>query len=218
MTFSQNQQQKSTSPRTFGYLRVSTIKQDVEKNKKEILLFAHEKKLPNLQFVDEICSGKISWKKRKIGQILEEAKEGDAIVTSEFSRLTRSMLQCLEILSVAMQKKVSIYILKGGWELNDSLQSKVLAFAFSLVSEVERDLISARTVEALRAKREAGVILGRPKGKVGKSKLDEFRVEIESLLSNGASEIFLARRYHSSPSNFCLWMKKHNIQKPNPHL
>lgn len=74
MTNSLNQQQKS-APRTFAYLRVSTIQQNTEKNKKEILLFSHEKQLPNVEFVEEVISGKISWRKRKIGQILEEAKE-----------------------------------------------------------------------------------------------------------------------------------------------
>lgn len=117
------------------------------------------------------------------------------------------MLQCLEILSVAMQKKISIYVLNGGWELNDSLQSKVLAFAFSLVSEVERDLISARNVEALKAKKEAGIVLRRPKGKIGKSKLDPYRLEIESLLANGSSQKFISGRYHTTPASLCLWMK-----------
>jgi DNA invertase Pin-like site-specific DNA recombinase len=214
MTFSLNLSQNHTLPRTFAYLRMSTPKQNLEKNKSEILMFAHSKKFGSVEFVEEYCSGKVDWRQRKIGQILETAQPGDRVIFSEFSRMARSMLQCLEIMSVAMQKQVCLYTIKGGWELDNSLQSKVLAFAFSLCSEVERDLISARTVEALRVKKEQGVVLGRPKGKVGKSKLDQYRPEIEGLLSNGATQTFISRRYDSTPANLCLWMKKHQIKKP----
>lgn len=212
MTISLNSSDSSTHPRTFAYLRMSTLKQDMEKNKAEILMFAHSKKFGEVQFVEEFVSGKVDWRERKIGKILETAQPGDRIIFSEFSRMARSMLQCLEIMSAAMQKQVCLYTIKGGWELDDSLQSKVLAFAFSLVSEVERDLISARTIEALRAKKEQGIVLGRPKGP-GKSKLDKYRLEIEGLLANGSSQTFISARYHTTPANLCLWMKKNNIKK-----
>lgn len=213
MTYSPNSAQNTASPRTFAYLRMSTLKQDNSKNKADILLFANSKQFGNVEFYEEFCSGKTNWKERKIGHILEIAQPKDRIIVSEFSRLARSMLQCLEILSVAMEKQISIYAIKGNWTLDDSIQSKVLAFAFSLASEIERDLISARTVEALKAKREAGIVLGRPRG-IGKSRLDQYRPEILGLLSNGASQVFISQRFHVSPVTVCLWMKKHNIQKP----
>ncbi len=215
MTISLNPSQKPALLRTYAYLRMSTPKQSLDKNKSEILMFAHSKKFGEVEFIEEYCSGKVDWRERKIGTLLNSTKPGDRIIFSEFSRMACSMLQCLEIMSFALEKQICLYTIKGGWVLDDSLQSKVLAFAFSLVSEVERDLISARTVEALKAKKELGVVLGRPKGKVGKSKLDKYRLEIEGLLANGTTQTFIARRYNSTPANLSLWLKKHNIMKPH---
>ncbi len=87
--------------------------------------------------------------------------------------------------------------------------------AFSMAAEIERDLISARTTEALRARKAAGLPLGRPKGP-GKSKLDPFRAEIEALLMNGSTQRFIAKRYKATPANLSNWIKKHGLKKPNP--
>ena len=108
---------------------------------------------------------------------------------------TWTMLECMEILSIALERDIAIYAVKGNWRLNQSIQSKVVAMAFSMASEIERDLISQRTTEALRAKKAAGVKLGRPKGP-GKSKLDAFRPEIEALLANGSTQKFISARYN----------------------
>ncbi len=104
------------------------------------------------------------------------------------------MLECMEIISNAMQKGISIYTVKGAWQLDDSIQSKVMAMVFSMASEIERDLISKRTRESLAAKKLSGVKLGKPTGP-GKSKLDQFRPEIEALLLNGSSQKYIAGRY-----------------------
>lgn len=213
MTFSLNQQSNHTA-RTFSYLRVSQVKQDLEKNKAEILALANTKKLGNVEFFEEKVSGKITWRQRKIGEILEIAQEGDSIVVSELSRLGRSMLECIEILSICLQRKINIFSVKGNWQLDNSIQSKIVAMAFSIAAEIERDLISQRTKEALQIRKQNGIQLGRPKGKIGKSKLDQFRLEIEGLLANGSTQSFIANRYHTTPANLCLWLKKHNIQKP----
>ena len=159
-----------------AYLRVSTLEQDLEKNKLEILKLAHEKELGRVTFIEETMSGKTSWRKRKLAQLLNDLGEGDSILVSELSRLGRSMLECMEILSIAMTKGIRIYAVKGNWQLDDSIQSKIVAMAFSMAAEIERDLISQRTKEALKARKAAGVKLGRPKGP-GKSKLDPFRPE-----------------------------------------
>ena len=127
--------------KTIGYLRVSTVEQDLEKNKMEILKLAHDKDLGKVHFVEEMASGKIAWRKRKIAQIIEESSKGDNILISELSRLGRSMLECMEILSIALQKGVNIYAIKGDWKLDGSLQSKIIAMAFSMAAEIERDLI-----------------------------------------------------------------------------
>jgi DNA invertase Pin-like site-specific DNA recombinase len=180
MTFSSNQTKTPPpTPKTIAYLRVSTIDQDLEKNKAAILALANAKVLGHVQFVEEKVSGKISWRKRKIADILENSQKGDNIIVSELSRLGRSMLECMEILSIASQKGINIYAIKGNWQLDSSIQSKIIAMAFSMAAEIERDLISKRTKEALIARKMSGVKLGRPRG-VGKSKLDAYRPEIEA--------------------------------------
>jgi DNA invertase Pin-like site-specific DNA recombinase len=105
--------------------------------------------LGRVHFVEEIISGKISWRERKIAEVLESLKANDALVVSELSRLGCSMLECMEILSVAAQKRINVYAVKGSRRLDQSIQIKIIAMAFSIAAEIERDLISQRTKEAL---------------------------------------------------------------------
>lgn len=196
--------------RTIAYLRVSTIDQNLEKNKADILHLANDKNLGRVEFIEEKVSGKISWKQRKIGPLLNELKKGDTILLSEFSRLGRSMLECMEIISMAIDKGIKIYTVKGGWQLDDTIQSKGMAMVFSMAAEIERDLISKRTKEALNSVRASGVKLGRPKGP-GKSKLDLVRPEIEALLGTGSTQKFIANRYNVTQPTLCNWLKKNNI-------
>jgi len=102
---------------TFAYLRVSKLDQDLEKNKSDILKLANEAHLGHVQFVEEKVSGKVSWRRRQIAVILELALEGDALIVRELSRLGRSMLECMEILSLAMQKGVRIYAVTRSFPL-----------------------------------------------------------------------------------------------------
>ena len=197
--------------KTVAYLRVSTLDQGIEKNKADILHFANRHDLGKVHFVEEVASGRIPWRDRRIAQILEELQGGDAIVVAELSRLGRSMLECMEILALATRKGIRVYSVKGDWQLDQSIQSKIIALAFSMAAEIERDLISQRTREALHFKKEQGIALGRPKGP-GKSKLDVFRPEIESLLVNGSTQKFIAQRYHTTEANLHNWLKKHNIK------
>ena len=198
--------------KTTAYLRISTIDQDIEKNKADILKLANEKLLGHVEFVEEQISGKVPWRKRKIFPIIDTALEGDVIIVSELSRLGRSMLEIMEILSIASTKKLSIYAVKGDWHLDSSIQSKIIAMVFAMASEIERDLISSRTKEALRVKKENGMVLGRPKGP-GKSKLDKFKPEIKALLANGSTQKFIAKRYETTEANLYNWMKKHQIKR-----
>ena len=201
--------------KTVAYLRVSTIEQDLEKNKADILHLANEKNLGKVNFVEETVSGKVSWRSRKIADILDELKTGDKIIISELSRLGRSMLECMEILSIASQKGIIVYAVKSNWQLENNIQSKIVAMVFSMASEIERDLISKRTMEALRVRKAAGMHLGRPPGP-GKSKLDIYRPEIEALLANGATQKFIATRYGSTESNLHHWLKKRSLSKIPP--
>src|SRR5688500_9270488 len=145
MTFSSNT--AKTTPKTIAYLQVSTIDQDIEKNKAAILTLANQKVLGHVQYIEEKVSEKISLRKRKIASILDTAQRGENIIVSELSQLGRSMLECMEILSIATQKGINIYAVKGNWQLTNSIQSKIVAMAFSMASELERDLISKRTRE-----------------------------------------------------------------------
>ena len=197
--------------KTIGYLRVSTEEQDLEKNKNEILRLANDKNFGNVEFVEEKISGRIPWRERKLGNLIEEMQKGDKLIVSELSRLGRSMLEIMEILSICLKKEVELYAVKGNWTLDNSIQSKIVAMAFSMASEIERDLISQRTKEALRVKKEQGIKLGRPRGK-GKSKLDPYRPEIEALLLNGSTQKFIANRYKTTEANLHHWLKKNSIR------
>ena len=196
---------------TFAYLRVSKLDQDLEKNKLDILKRANDLHLGHVQFIEEKISGKVSWRKRQIAAILGNAQEGDAIIVSELSRLGRSMLECMEILALATQKGLHLHAVKGDWQLDGSMQSTIIAMAFAMAAEIERDLISQRTREALRAKKAAGVQLGRPRGP-GKSKLDPYQPEIEALLGNGSTQKF-AKRYGTTAGTLHNWLKKRGIKR-----
>ncbi len=199
-----------TLPKTTAYLRVSTTDQDLEKNKFDILQLANEKGLGKVAWVEETVSGRVSWRKRRLADVLDNVQSGDNLIVSELSRLGRSMLECMEILSLASQKGLHIYAVKGNWQLDNSIQSKIVAMAFSMAAEIERDLISQRTKEALAALKKTGVKLGRPRG-VGKSKLDQYRTEIEALLANGSKQRFIAKRYGTTEANLSRWLKQHNL-------
>ena len=203
--------------KTVAYLRVSTLDQDLEKNKADILRFANHHDLGKVYFVEEVASGRKPWRERQIATVLEELQTSDAIIVAELSRLGRSMLECMEILALATRKGIHVYSVKGSWQLDNTIQSKIIALAFSMAAEIERDLISQRTKEALRFKKEQGFTLGRPKGP-GKSKLDAFRPEIESLLANGSTKRFIAQRYHTTDANLHNWLKKRGVKTANPVL
>ena len=201
---------KKDKPRTVGYLRVSTQEQDLEKNKADILHFANDRNFGKVQWVEETVSGAKNWKDRKISSVIDELNKYVRIVTPELSRLGRSTLEVLNILKEAKDKEINVYTVKEGLELNGTIQSKILSTMLALFAELERDFISQRTKEALRARKAAGVILGRPKGP-GKSKLDNYREEIIALLKNGSRKKYIAQKYGTTPPNLHNWLKKNKI-------
>jgi DNA invertase Pin-like site-specific DNA recombinase len=200
-----------STPRTMAYLRVSTRDQDLEKNKAEILMLANRRDLGHVCFVEETVSGRVSWRQRQIAQVLDDLQAGDRLIVSELSRLGRSMLECVEILSIAAQKGIGLYAVKGEWQLDGTMHSKIMAMVFAMAAEIERELISQRTKEALRVKKAAGVTLGRPRGP-GKSKLDGYQPEIEALLANGSTQKFIAKRYGTTEGNLYNWLKKRGLK------
>lgn len=201
--------------KTIGYLRVSTSGQDIEKNKADILTLANNKKLGNVDWLEETVSGVKDWRKRKFGKIFSTLGKGDSVIVSELSRLGRSTLQILEIMKEAKEREIAVHAVKGDWSLNDTMGNKIVLTMLAMISEIERDLISERTKEGLRARKAAGVKLGRPRGP-GKSKLDKHREEILALLQNGSTKTFIAKRYETSVSNLHGWLKKHDIRRNQP--
>lgn len=201
--------------KTVAYLRVSTAEQDTKKNEHDILKFANDRKFVPVDFVEEKASGMKPWRERKIGDVINDLGDGDRLIVPELSRLGRSMLEIMEIMAVAKDKGISIYDVKNKWELNGTIQSKIIAMVFSIAAEIERDLISKRTTEGLRAARARGKLLGRPRGP-GKSKLDTHREEIIALLKTGSTQTYIAKRYGSTQPNLYNWLKKHDLQNIKP--
>jgi DNA invertase Pin-like site-specific DNA recombinase len=204
--------------KVYAYLRVSTIDQDTEKNKAEILTFANNKGfVGKVQFIEEKVSGLKSWKKRKLNDLVETLKDGDILLVPELSRLGRSLIEVLEVLNVLKDRNVAVYSVKENFKLNGSdMQSKVMRTMLGLFAEIERDLISYRTREGLAAAKASGKKLGRPKGP-GKSKLDPHRPEIIALLKNGATKTFVASRFGVTAQSVSNWLKRHEIEvSPQP--
>lgn len=148
----------------YGYIRVSSDKQTVENQRFEINNFCKQRNLLVNDWIEETISGTKNYTKRQLGKLLKKAGKDDVIICSELSRLGRNLFMIMEILNICMAKECRVWTIKDNYRLGDDIQSKVLAFAFGLSAEIERNLISQRTKEALARKKAEGVILGRPKG------------------------------------------------------
>jgi DNA invertase Pin-like site-specific DNA recombinase len=187
---------KTKKSRITGYLRVSTDKQDLANQEYAVLKLANEKGWKWVDFVEETVSGTVSYKERKLGLLLSELKKGDVLIVAELSRLGRSILEILHILKDSSERGIKIFGCKENREINgNTIESKVLSTVLALVSEIERDLISKRTKEALALKKSKGFKLGRPKGALGKSKLDDKLEEIKDFRNKGLNVTALAKIY-----------------------
>ncbi len=153
----------------YGYIRVSTDKQTIENQRFEILKFTDEKKLAIDKWIQETVSGTKKIAERKLGTLINSMEAGDVLVVTELSRLGRSLMEVMSILHLLMERHVKVYTVKERYELGNNINSKVLAFAFSLSAEIERSMISSRTKEALARKKSEGMQLGRPKGRFSKT-------------------------------------------------
>jgi len=152
-----------------GYIRVSTDKQTTENQRFEILKFADEKNIKIDKWVEETVSGRKKYQDRKLGEIINDIQKEDIIIVSELSRLGRSLMEVMSLLHRLMEKEAKVFTTKEQYELGNNINSQVLAFAFSLSAQIERELISQRTKEALQRKKSEGKILGRPKGSLSKT-------------------------------------------------
>ncbi len=201
---------------TFAYLRVSTDQQDLDNQRHGILEYANGHRLGPLEFVEDAVSGRIGWRDRAVGALLlDTACEGDVVLFAEVSRMGRSTLQVLEMLETCMKRRLSVHIAKQGMLLDGSMQSRITATVLGLAAEIERELISQRTSEALARRKAAGKPLGRPKGRKAASlKLDPKEAEIRGYLAKGISKRSIAKLVECSPSTLYDWLARRNIRTP----
>ena len=193
----------------YGYIRVSSDKQTVENQRFEINNFCQRHSMHIDGWIEETISGTKAYNKRELGKLLKRVQQNDLIICAELSRLGRNLFMIMEILNICMNKECRVWTIKDNYRLGDDIQSKVLAFAFGLSAEIERNLISQRTKEALARKRQEGVGLGRPKGRKNKKhKLSGKRLIIEEMLMKGLSKKVIAKKMHVSRNTLYLFLRR----------
>lgn len=196
-----------------GYLRVSTGKQHPANQKEEISRFAEKKNISVDRWVTEIASGSKSEKERKLGRLLKTMHAGDTLIVTEISRLSRTLTEIMSIMGKCLEKGIILHTTKEGYTFDDTINSKVLCFAFGLVAEIERNLISMRTKEALALRKAEGKVLGRRKGSYTKTKvLIENKDNILNYLESGKSIGEICRTFGVSRDTF------HKFRKKEPEI
>lgn len=195
----------------YGYIRVSSDKQTVENQRFEITRFAQKNHLDIDGWIEETISGTKNYDKRKLGSLLKMVEKNDLIICSEMSRLGRNLFMIMEILNICMTKECRVWTIKDNYRLGDDIQSKVLAFAFGLSAEIERNLISQRTKEALARKKANGQRLGRPVGRKtapDRYKLAPYNQEINQMLLAGMPHYLIAKHCHVSTGTLARYLKR----------
>lgn len=198
---------------TYAYLRVSTDQQDADNQRHGVLEYCNGASLGKVEWVEDTASGKIPWRKRKLGELLESLSQGDVLVFAEISRVARSTLQVLEVLELALERGVALHIAKQRMTLDDSLNAKIIATSLGMAAEIERYFISQRTVEALAKRKAEGKTLGRPKGKAERLALDDHRDAIEGYLAKGVSMTAIAKIIGCAKSTLYEYTKRRGITK-----
>ncbi|MCD8264043.1 MAG: master DNA invertase Mpi family serine-type recombinase [Tannerellaceae bacterium] len=179
----------------YGYIRVSTDKQNTENQRFEIEKFTKSKQIKIEQWVGETISGTKDVRNRQLGKLLKQFKKGDVLITTELSRLGRNLMQVMSFLHQCMEKDIIVLTVKERYELGNNINSKILAFAFSLSTEIERNLISQRTKEALARKKKEGAVLGRPKGgKASQYKLSGKEEIIRKMLQDNHTRQYISKK------------------------
>ena len=194
---------------TYGYIRVSTDKQTVENQRFEINSFCKRQQLQIDGWIEETISGTKNYDKRKLGELLKIVQKDDLIICAELSRLGRNLFMIMEILHICMNKECKVWTIKDNYRLGDDIQSKVLAFAFGLSAEIERNLISQRTKEALALRKAQGIHIGRITGSHNsKVKLSGYEEIIQELLICGFSKAEIARILNVDRSTLWRFLKR----------
>ena len=179
-----------------AYLRVSTNKQHLENQQQEIKKFAAHRGLHIDKWYHDVVSGKVSSNDRKLGDLLESLHEGDCLIVTEVSRLSRTLIDIMNIINTCIQRKIVLHSTKEGYTFENNLNSKILGFAFGLVAEIERNLISIRTREALAVRKAEGKKLGRPQGSCPQlNVLIQNKEKVIELMDNSVSYKKIAKKY-----------------------
>ena len=194
----------------YGYIRVSTDHQHTANQHHEIELFTAKNDMKIDKWVEEVISSRKPLHERRLGKVLKKLKKGDILIATELSRLGRNLLEVMGILQECLEKDCQIWTLKENYRLGADIQSKVLAFAFSLASEIERQLISERTKISLQRLKDEGRHLGRPYG-TSYQKLQKQHDRLMNLLDKGVSKAEIAR------SLGCSWLTVHRYIQRNLH-
>lgn len=198
----------------YAYIRVSTDKQNTENQRFEILKFTDEKKITIDKWVEEVITTKKDLEHRKLGELLKDLSSDDILICSEISRIGRSLMEVMSILHLLMEKDVKVYTVKERYELGNNINSKILAFAFSLAAEIERHMISQRTKEALARKKAEGKKLGRPKGSLSqKTKLTGKEEIIKDLLKNRVSVCAIGRILNVNRMTISSFIKSRKLRE-----
>lgn len=193
-----------------AYLRVSTGKQTLANQKNEISKFTSTKNLHVDRWVTEIVSGKTRGCDRKLGALVRRMRRGDTLIVTELSRLSRTLTDIMSIVGDLIEKEVHLYSTKDRYSFDDTINSKVLCFAFGLVAEIERNLISMRTREALALRREQGVTLGRKPGSYTKlQRLIDDRTLIVAMMNRGRSITEICSEYGVARNTFARFRKQY---------
>lgn len=197
-----------------GYLRISTEKQHLENQRDEIQRYAEQNGLEVDLWVSEVVSGKKQAAGRKLGRTISRMKKGDTLIVSEVSRLSRTLTDIMTIMGKCLKKGINIYTTKECYRFDDSINSKILCFAFGLVAEIERNLISMRTKEALALRKAEGKVLGRRKGYTPKiDVLIRNEQQIMQMKMEGASVKQICERYDVSRDTYYKYYKYNRIRQ-----
>jgi len=196
----------------YGYIRVSTDKQTTDNQRFEIKEYARQNELKVDRWIMETISSTQDLDKRKLGKLLKKLKPNDVLLASELSRLGRNLLQVMSILHYCMDQEVQVWTIKDNYRLGSDIQSKVLAFAFGLSAEIERNLISQRTKEALLRLKSEGRILGRPRGrKNSRLKLEGLEDKIVALRQEMRSKSEIAKILGVDRLTLSRYMRKYMV-------
>lgn len=195
----------------YAYIRVSTEKQNIQNQKHEIFRFAKSKKLIVNKWIEETISTRKKLEERTFHHLLQKLSKDDCLIVSELSRVGRNLMQIMSVLHLCMERQVKVFAVKEGYELGDNINSKVLAFAFGLSAEIERNLISQRTKESLARLKAEGKQLGRPKGSKNRFPiLLSHDTYIRKRIDDGAKQCEIARELKVHRHTVSNWIKSIN--------